>query len=226
VSAQRLSTSILAASLCLIAGVSCGSPSGSASSVPDSPPAASAIPAPDGSEQGAPAVPEVDAEFPAALMGTWSGGDGKKLTFGADGRYESNSQLGNGQAVTSGDRITLTPDGRQGIVTTWSVSGGTLYLGTSVYLRDDSGSGSPSLVGTWIEANGYAMFRFAADGTYDFSDPARGYRSQGTYAVEGRTLTISPSGVAPASFGLDYDGIYLRFANPDGTNAGEYIRAG
>jgi hypothetical protein len=98
-------------------------------------------------------------------------------------------------------------------VTTWSASGGTLYLGTSVYLRDDSGSGSPSLVGTWIEANGYAMFRFAADGTYDFSDPARGYRSQGTYAVEGRTLTISPSGVAPASFGLDYDGIYLRFAN-------------
>jgi hypothetical protein len=226
VSPQRLATSILAASLCLIASVSCGSPPGGAPSAAEPPPAASNVPAANEAQQAAPAVPAVDAEFPAAIVGTWSGGDGKKLTFGADGRYQSNSQLGEGQAVVSGDRITLTPDGQQGIVTTWSVSGGKLYLGTSVYLRDDSGSGSLSLVGTWIEANGYATFRFAADGTYDFSDPARGHRSQGTYAVEGRTLTISPSGVAPASFGLDYDGTYLRFTNPDGTNAGEYIRAG
>src|SRR5665648_719867 len=81
--------------------------------------------------------------------------------------------------------VMLTPEGQQAIVTTWSVPGGKLYLGTSAYLRDDSGPGSLSLVGTWIEANGYAMFRFAADGTYDFSDPGRGRRSQGTYAVEG-----------------------------------------
>jgi hypothetical protein len=156
----------------------------------------------------------------------WSGGGGKSLTFAAAGRYRSNSALGEGRAAVSGGRITLTPDGQEPVVTTWSISGGKLYLGTTVYLRDDAGSGSLTLLGLWIEANGYAQFRFAADGTYDFSDPARGRTSRGTYTADGHTLAIRPQGRPASSFGLTYDGTSLTFINPDGTSAGEYVRAG
>jgi hypothetical protein len=164
--------------------------------------------------------------LPPALIGIWSGGDGKSLTFTPGGRYQSNTALGDGWAVVSGGQITLTPDGRATVSTTWSVSGGKLYLGNSVYLRNDAGSDSLSLVGLWIAADGFAQFRFNADGTYTFSDPAHVRASHGSFVVDGRSLTLQPSGRPPASFGLDYDGTSLSFINPGGSSAGRYVRAG
>lgn len=224
--AQRRSL-MCAAVVCLtaLAVASCATGSGSTvppttGSSPAAPPV-SALPQP-----GPTAEPGATGEFPAELVGTWSGDGNQSLTFTAGGGYRSNGSLGEGQAVAGGGQITLTSHGGSPVVTTWSVSGGRLYLGTSVYLRDDDGSGSLSLVGSWIEADGYALFHFAAGGTYDFSDQARGLTSAGTYAVDGRTLTIVPSGREPSTFGLEYDGTYLTFVNPDGSSAGQYVRVG
>jgi hypothetical protein len=90
---------------------------------------------------GSESTPVPAGDFPAALVGTWSGGDGKSLTFTEGGLYYGNTGLREGRAVVSGNRISLTPLGGSPVVTTWSVEGGRLYLGTSVYLRDDAASG-------------------------------------------------------------------------------------
>jgi hypothetical protein len=169
-------------------------------------------------------VVSAEGDFPAALVGTWSGDGSKSLTFTSGGLYYGN--LGEGRAVVSGNRITLTPLRGIPVETTWSVDGGRLYLGTSVWLRDDAGSGSLSLVGMWYAVNGYARFRFNAEGTYDFADPSRSLSSTGTYAVAGQVLTISPRDQPSATFGLSYDGTTLTFLKADGTSAGEYLRVG
>ncbi len=166
-----------------------------------------------------------DVAFPASLAGSWAGKGGVRLTFAADGRYGGATNLGSGRASVSGDRITFVPSGGSPVETTWSVQGGRLYLGTSVYLRDDAATGSFSLVGMWYEVNGYAQFRFAAR-TYNFTDPANNRSSQGSYSVDGSTLTITPTGRGAVTYGLQYDGTTLTFLNADGSSAGEYLRVG
>jgi hypothetical protein len=168
---QRPTTArFVAACLCLIAAVSCGdvSSGSGASNGPSTTALSSPATASTHATVTTAAAPE--GELPTALVGTWSGGGGKTLAFTAAGRYTSSSTaLGEGRALVSGGRITLTPDGQEPVVTTWSVSGGKLYL---------------------------------------------------------QTLTIRPQGQPASSFGLTYDGTYLTFINPDGTSAGEYLRAG
>lgn len=166
------------------------------------------------------------AAFPADLVGAWAGDGSARLTFTADGRYDGTTKLGTGQASVSGDQITFVPSGGTTVETTWSVQGGRLYLGTKVYLRDDAATGSVSLVGTWDELDGYARFRFAADGTYSFTDPAHNRSSQGRYSVAGTTFTITPTGRAGVVYGLRYDGTPLTFLTADGSSAGEYLRVG
>jgi hypothetical protein len=237
---RRTLTCIAAACLVVVAVVSCGgvsseaAPSGrdsaplpASTTVPttnDTSPATTPMPSPVLPTRTS--EPAAAGEFPDELIGTWSGDGNQSLTFTADGSYRSNTSLGEGRATANGGQITLTSNAGNPVVTTWSVSGGRLYLGTSVYLRDDEGSGSLSLVGSWIEADGYALFYFAPDGTYNFSDQARGRASEGTYVVDGQMLTILPSGRQSSTFGLDYDGTYLTFVNPDGTSAGHYVRVG
>ena len=91
--------------------------------------------------------PEALATLPDALVGSWSGDDAQgvgswTLEFAADGAYReynlSRDVTFTGQALVSGSRLYLQPNGADSQTVTWRVDGGRLSLDGSVFLRTGS----------------------------------------------------------------------------------------
>jgi hypothetical protein len=167
------------------------------------------------------------AAFPAELVGVWTGGQetsGRRLTFTADGRFDT--ERFRGTAVVRGRTMIWQVDGQAPTVVPWSLSGGVLTVGTTTYLRDDERTGGAlSLLGTWININGWTTIEFGSDGSFRLDDQANNVVTTGSYVLRGNRLTLT-SRTKPTTTYLVALDTFLTFSTPSGQVLGEYTRAG
>jgi hypothetical protein len=171
-------------------------------------------------------TPTRTSAFPTSLLGSWIGGDRNgsgSLTFTADGRFSTGKY--EGTATVSGQTMTMRVDGASPTVLPWSLDGGVLTLGNSSYLRDDRRAGTISLVGYWINLNGWGSLRFSEDGSFELDDQANNKTTTGTYDLDGTRLIMSSRGKVVGAYRIRLDDT-LTFSSGDGTVLGEYTRAG
>lgn len=165
--------------------------------------------------------------FPTELVGTWIGGargGGGSLTFTADGQFSTGKYQG--IATVRGRTMTMQVDGQGPMVLSWSLDGGVLTLGNSSYLRDDRRPGaSLSLVGYWINVNGWTSIRFGQDGSFELDDQANNDVTTGVYTIDGTRLTMSSRTKGTAVYLVRLADV-LTFSSVDGRVLGEYTRAG
>ena len=166
-------------------------------------------------------------DFPAELVGVWArtsnAGTSPSIEFAPTGEF----QMGRftGTAVVRGSTMVMRIDGQGPSTVDWSLQGGVLELGGAVYLRDDRGAATPSIVGYWINDNGWTSVRFESDGSFQLDDQANAVTTVGTYTLDGNRLVLSsrtgPTGVYLIQ--LD-DG--MSFADVNGVPVAHYTRAG
>jgi hypothetical protein len=100
-----------------------------------------------------------------------------------------------------------------------------LELGGAVYLRDDRGAATPSIVGYWINDNGWTSVRFESDGSFQLDDQANAETTVGTYTVSGSRLVLTPRTKRMSTYLIQLDD-GLSFADVNGVPVAHYTRAG
>ena len=97
--------------------------------------------------------------------------------------------------------------------------------GGAVYLRDDRGAATPSIVGYWINDNGWTSVRFESDGSFQLDDQANAVTTVGTYTLDGNRLVLS-SRTGPTGIYLIQLDDGMSFADVNGVPVAHYTRAG
>jgi len=172
------------------------------------------------------ALPGVEANgFPAELVGRWKHAteySPELIEFGPTGAFRTHQFAGT--AVVRGSTMVMQVDGQAPTTMNWSLRGGVLELGNMVYLRDDRGPGTPSVVGYWIKTDGFGSIRFAADGSFELVDETNTVTT-GAYELRGNQLVLSSRTRPPATYLVTLaDG--LTFADVNGVPIAHYTRAG
>jgi hypothetical protein len=168
------------------------------------------------------AMPADQSEgFPAELVGIWSHESGI-IEFGPTGAFRMGRFTGT--AFVRGSTMVLQVDGQDPMTLGWSLRAGVLELGNMVYLRDDRGPGTPTIVGYWIKTDGFASLRFTADGSFELVDEAN-TTTTGIYELHGNQLVLASGTRPPAAYLVTLaDG--LTVADVNGVPLAHYTRAG
>ncbi len=167
--------------------------------------------------------------FPAELVGTWLGGGRSgtgTLTFATDGSFRAAAGY-TGRATVAGRTMTMLVEGGESpMALPWSLRDGVLQIGENIYLRDDGGTtGTPLLVGSWININGWTSIRFDADGSFVFEDQANAETVTGSYTLDGERLTLRSSTKPTVTYLVSLDD-FLVFSDTAGREQGRYTRVG
>jgi hypothetical protein len=177
-------------------------------------------------ELSSPAADE-STDFPAELVGLWArtsnAGTSPAIEFAPTGEF----QMGRftGTAGVRGSSMVMRIDGQGPSTVEWSLHGGVLELGGAVYLRDDRGAATPSIVGYWINDNGWTSVRFESDGSFQLDDQANAVTTVGTYTLDGNRLVLS-SRTQPTGIYLIQLDDGMSFADVNGAPIAHYTRAG
>ena len=172
------------------------------------------------------AQPEVQREdFPAELVGVWLHAQEHSpelIEFGPTGEFRTRRVIGT--AVVRGSTMVMQVDGQAPVTVGWSLRGGVLELGNMVYLRDDRGPGTPSIVGYWIKTDGFGSIRFDTDGSFELVDEANNVTT-GAYELQGDQLVLASRTRPPTAYLVTLaDG--LTVTNSSGVQLAHYTRAG
>jgi hypothetical protein len=173
------------------------------------------------------ARPEVQREeFPGELVGVWlhaQENSPERIEFGPTGEFRTRKVIGT--AVVHGSTMVMQVDGQAPITVGWSLRGGVLELGNMVYLRDDRGPGTPSIVGYWIKTDGgFGSIRFNTDGSFELVDEANNVTT-GAYELQGDRLVLTSRTRPPTAYLMTLaDG--LTIADIGGVPLAHYTRAG
>ena len=219
------------AGVVLVAGLA-GCEGGTTASAPGvAGPANTSLSQDAGSAAVAPAVeaamPAVaPARFPAELVGRWlhaTEHSAELIEFDPAGAFRTRQFAG--VAIVRGPAMVLQVDGQSPMTLAWSLRGGVLELGNMVYVRDDRGPGTPSIVGYWIKSDGgFGSLRFGDDGSFELVDEAN-TTTTGTYQLRGNQLVLVSRTGPPAAYLVTLaDG--LTVADVNRVPLAHYTRAG
>jgi hypothetical protein len=222
----RMTAAALAATAAAATLTGCGTPSLYGPSAP------ATVDAGAPTEAVGPGGGDTASDFPQALVGDWSGDDGRgvghwDLRFDARGDYTMrNDRTGvtiNGVATVSGAQITFQPVDAQPYTVNAQLSAGRLTLGGSVYLRTDAAAGGAAIVGRWMGLDNYNQtLTLTDDGQFQLVDDGKG-QVTGTYTVSGSTLVLDTQRNGVVRVPWSVTDATLTVTWPNGARA-QYIR--